>query len=157
MFNSQLLFLLIHSLLRWLVLFCLVYAIFRAYKGYSKQLVFSKADNSVRHWTATIAHLQLIVGMILYLNSPVTGYFWKHFGEAIHQTETLFFGLIHIALMLSAIVVITIGSALAKRKASDREKFKTMLVWFGIGLLIILVAIPWPFAPWASRPYLRNF
>jgi uncharacterized membrane protein len=157
MFNSSLCFLLIHSLLRWLVLFSLLYAIFRAYRGFVKGLAFTKTDNSVRHWTATIAHIQLIAGMILYLQSPMTSYFWRNFSEAIRQVNTTFFGLVHISLMLIAIVVITVGSALAKRRQNDREKFKTMLSWFGIGLLIILIAVPWPFSPWASRPYLRTF
>lgn len=157
MFHSSLFFLLVHSLLRWLVLLSLFYALFRAYRGFSRRLVFSKTDNSVRHWTATIAHLQLIAGMVLYIQSPVTSYFWRNFGEAIRQVNTTFFGLVHISLMLIAIVLITIGSALAKRKADDRDKFKTMLIWFGIGLFVILLAIPWPFSPWAARPYLRTF
>lgn len=157
MFDSPLFFLLLHSLLRWLVLLSLLYAIFRAYRGFSKGLAFSKTDNSVRHWTATIAHIQLIAGMILYIQSPVTSYFWRNFAEAIRQVNTTFFGLVHISLMLIAIVLITIGSALAKRKQSDPEKFRTMLIWFSAGLLIILLAIPWPFSPWAARPYLRTF
>jgi uncharacterized membrane protein len=157
MFNSSLFFLLVHSLLRWLVLLSLIYALYRAYRGFTQGLAFSKTDNSVRHWTATIAHIQLIAGMVLYIQSPVTAYFWRNFSEAIRQVNTTFFGIVHISLMLMAIVVITIGSALAKRRPSDREKFKTMLTWFGIGLLIILIAIPWPFSPWASRPYFRTF
>ncbi len=157
MFDSPLFFLLIHSLLRWLVLLSLLYAILRAFRGLSKGLAFSKTDNSVRHWTATIAHIQLIAGMILYIQSPVTSYFWRNFAEAIRQVNTTFFGLVHISLMLLAIVLITIGSALAKRKQSDPEKFRTMLIWFSVALLIILLAIPWPFSPWATRPYLRTF
>ena len=157
MFDSPLFFLLIHSLLRWLVLLSLLYAILRAFRGLSKGLAFSKTDNSVRHWTATIAHIQLIAGMILYIQSPVTSSFWRNFAEAIRQVNTTFFGLVHISLMLLAIVLITIGSALAKRKQSDPEKFRTMLIWFSVALLIILLAIPWPFSPWAARPYLRTF
>jgi len=37
----------------------------------------------------------------------------------------------------------------------DKEKFKIMLLWYGIALIIILIAIPWPFSPLANRPYLR--
>lgn len=69
--------------------------------------------------------------------------------------EFTFFGMIHSLLMLVAIIVITFGSALAKRKTTDREKFKTMLYWFSIALIIILIAIPWPFSPLANRPYFR--
>lgn len=144
-----------HSLVRWLVLVSLIYSIYSAYKGYYSKLSFTKKDNLVRHWTATIAHIQLIFGILVYVQSPILKYFWKNFKEGIENKDTAFFGLIHIILMLAAIVVITIGSALAKRKFSDASKFKTILIWFSIALIIIFIAIPWPFSPLANRPYFR--
>jgi hypothetical protein len=144
-----------HSIMRWLVLASLLYAIYRAYKGYTSNAQFSKTDNATRHWTATISHIQLVIGITLYTQSPIIKYFWNNFNEAIHNLDTAFFGLLHIILMLTAIILITIGSALSKRKMTDKEKFKTMLVWFSISLIIIFIAIPWPFSPLANRPYFR--
>ncbi|MUH35254.1 hypothetical protein D9O36_05325 [Zobellia amurskyensis] len=144
-----------HSIVRWLVLITLIYSIYRAFRGYFQNLQFSRLDNLVRHWTATIAHIQLIIGIILYSQSPIIKYFWANFGEAINNIETTFYGLLHIILMLSGIVLITIGSALAKRKATDTEKFRTILMWFLIALFIIFIAIPWPFSPLSNRPYIR--
>lgn len=145
----------LHSTFRWLVLLSLLYAIFRAYKGYSSNKEFSETDDSLRHWTATIAHIQLVLGIILYSQSPIIKYFWKNFATAKESPDLLFFGLIHIFLMLFSIVIITIGSAIAKRKTTDKEKFKTMLIWFTVALIIIFIAIPWPFSPLANRPYFR--
>lgn len=145
----------LHSIMRWLVLASLVYSIYRAYKGYFSNSEFSKTDNNVRHWTATIAHIQLIVGVIFYMKSPIIKYFWNNFDEAIHNLDITFFGLIHIFLMFTAIILITIGSAKSKRKTTDRGKYKTMLVYFSISLIIIFIAIPWPFSPFANRPYFR--
>ncbi|AZB23413.1 hypothetical protein EG339_01615 [Chryseobacterium bernardetii] len=144
-----------HSIMRWLVLASIVYAIYRAYRGYSSNAQFSKTDNAVRHWTATIAHIQLLIGIILYTQSPIIKYFWQNFNEAIPNLDLAFFGLLHLILMLTAIILITIGSALSKRKTTDKEKFKTMLVWFSVSLIIIFIAIPWPFSPLANRPYFR--
>ncbi|UPQ76086.1 hypothetical protein [Chryseobacterium nepalense] len=145
----------LHSLFRWLVLLSLVYSIFKACKGYFLNLEFSKIVDSLRHWTATVVHVQLVLGIILYSKSPTVKYFWKNFNEAKASFDILFFGLIHIALMLFSIVLITIGSALAKRKSTDKEKFAIMLIYFSIALIIILLAIPWPFSPLAQRPYIR--
>lgn len=117
---------------------------------------FSKSADFVRHTTATIAHLQLVLGYMLYFNSPVIDHFRSHFKEASKQFEFLFFGLIHILLMTLAIVFVTIGSAAAKRKKSDMEKFKTMTIWFSLALILIVIAIPWPFSPLANRPYFRT-
>ena len=149
--------LVIHSLFRWIVLFLLLMAICRAFIGYSRGKPFLKPDNAIRHWTATAAHIQLIIGILLYIKSPVIQYFWSYSKEAILNMESVFFGIVHIGLMMLSVVVLTIGSALAKRKQTDREKFKTMLIWFSIVLLIIFMAIPWPFSPFANRAYFRTF
>lgn len=144
-----------HNLARWLVLASLLCALYRACRGWFSGAIFSKADNMVRHWTATIAHIQLMIGMVLYFRSPLVKYFWADFKETVKYTDLAFFGLIHSSLMLTAITIITIGSARAKRKQADREKFQTMMMWFSVALVIILAAIPWPFSPFAKRPYFR--
>lgn len=146
----------LHSLVRWLVLASLLYAIFRAYKGYRFSLPFTQRDNAIRHWMATISHLQLMIGTVLYAQSPHIKYFFSS-SSPVESREPLFFAIIHLALMIVAIILITIGSALAKRKGSDLEKFRTMFYWFAIALLLIFLAIPWPFSPFAHRPYLRLF
>lgn len=146
-----------HSIFRWLVLISLLWSIFAAFVGLRQKLTFTQKHNLLRHWTATNAHIQLMIGIVLYSQSPmVKFYFSDHAGmEGIGQP--LFFAVIHIALMLLSIVLITIGSALAKRKIQDREKFQTMLIWFSVALFIIFLAIPWPFSPLAQRPYLTTF
>ncbi|MCD8540678.1 MAG: DUF3817 domain-containing protein [Leadbetterella sp.] len=103
-----------------------------------------------------MAHIQLMTGMVLYTQSPVVKYFWKETGDAVRQRELTFYGLIHLILMLTAITVLTIGSASAKRKATDKEKFKTMWVWFSIALLLIFMAVPWPFFPLVRQTLLQN-
>lgn len=145
----------IHSIVRWLVLLSLLYSILISYRGYTAKRTFTKADNTARHWTATVAHIQLTIGILLYSQSPLIKYLLSNFRMAVLNREPAFFGLVHISLMLTAIVFITVGSALAKRKLSDHEKFKTMLIWFAISLIIIIIAIPWPFSPLANRPYFR--
>lgn len=144
-----------HSIMRWLVVFSLILSLYRACKGYFYKDVFSNTDNAIRHWTATIAHIQLMVGMILYFQSPLVKYFLANFKTAVHDFNMLFFGLIHSSLMLVAIVLITVGSASAKRKDTNASKFKTMIVWYSIALIIIIIAVPWPFSPLANRPYFR--
>lgn len=146
--------LILHSYLRWLVLISLLTAIYRACRGYATGSAFSARDNSIRHWTATIAHIQVALGMLVYFRSPLVSYFLKNLGAG-KNLELLFFGMIHGVLMLSAIVVLSMGSAFSKRKGSDREKFRTMLIWYTIALLLILIAIPWPFSPLAQRPLFR--
>jgi hypothetical protein len=150
--NLYTVLLFLHSCCRWLVLGGLIYAIYRGLRGGP---VFTKTDDRARHITATLAHVQLCIGYILYFNSPLVTYFRAHFHEA--NFEALFFGLIHISLMTISVVLISVGSSLAKRQEADKAKFLTMTTFYFLALLIIFIAIPWPFSPLAHRPLLRTF
>jgi len=141
-----------HSGLRWLLLIILLVAIYKSFTGYSGNKPFTKSDNTIRTLTVILTHLQLIVGLVLYIQSPLVKHFWGDFNSAVKQEAPMFFGLFHFLFMLIAVVFITIGSAKTKRRSTDKEKFKTMRGWFLAALIIILLAIPWPYLPSAGRP-----
>jgi hypothetical protein len=147
----------LHSLIRWLVLAGLLFSIFTAFRGWFKKKPYTKRDDVTRMLTVTITHIQLIFGLWLYLISPIVSYFLHNFKEAVHERPIRFFGMEHVTVMITAIILITIGSAKVKKKKTDREKYKTMAVWFTIGLLLILSSVPWSFSPLVSRPLLRGF
>lgn len=147
----------LHSICRWLVLASALYAIGRAYMGFRSHRDFSLGDDRIRHYTATIAHIQLIIGMVLYIRSPVTSYFWENVRIGFQHIDTVFYGLLHPLLMLLAVIAMTIGSSVAKRQRESRNKHMTILIWFSVALLIIFLAIPWPFSFVSQRPYFRGF
>jgi hypothetical protein len=147
----------LHSLVRWLVLISLVIAIFNALWAWKQARPFQKKDNLLRIVTLSIAHTQATLGLILYVISPIVQYFYQNFGTAIHLRQIRFFGMEHITVMLSAVVVITIGAVKSKKQHNDTARFKTLAIWFGIALLLILSSIPWAFSPLISRPWIRAF
>ncbi|MBO9199352.1 MULTISPECIES: hypothetical protein [Niastella] len=147
----------LHSLVRWLVLISLLIAIVRAYSGWFKKKPFLKSDNTSRMVAVTTAHLQLVLGLWLYVISPTVRYFMNNFKMAVHQREIRFFGMEHITMMVLAIVLLTIGSAKTKKQTTDQQRFKTMAIWFTIALAVIFFSIPWHFSPFTSRPYFRWF
>lgn len=149
--------LVLHSLLRWFVLISLTYATYQAYKGWLSTMPYTPRDNKIRNITVIIVHLQLLVGLILYVFSPVTRQLFTNFGQAVEQTAIRFYGMEHTVMMILAVVFITIGSTKAKRLSNDIKKFKSTAIWFTIGLIIILVSIPWPFSPMDARPWFRIF
>ncbi len=147
----------IHSLLRWLVLISLVLVPIIGYTGWLTGRSFTKRDNLLRLVATTVCHIQAVVGITLYFVSPVIDYFLHNYGTAVHMRQIRFFGMEHSLMMLVAVVLVTIGSAKAKRKTADKDKFKTLAVWFTIGLVVVLLNIPWPFSPLVARPFLRGF
>lgn len=147
--------LVLHNALRWLVLLSLLGTLVSAYRGWVRVRPYTKTDQTWRIVATSIAHTQLLIGFYLYAVSPIIRYYWQEkpgFGTA---PEFPFFALIHIALMLIAVVVLTIGSSKAKRQTEARQQFRTTAIYFTIGLILILAAIPWPFSPLAARPWFR--
>lgn len=149
--------LVLHSLLRWFVLISLIYATYQACKGWLSTMPYTPRDKKIRTITVIIVHIQLLVGLALYAVSPVIHNLFGNFGEAVQQSSVRFYGMEHSILMILAVVFITIGSVKTKRHSNDIKKFKSTAIWFTIGLLIILVSIPWPFSPFDARPWFRIF
>ncbi len=143
-------FLLIHSFLRWAVLFSLLYVIFSHLAGWFSKRVYSKADNLAQSIAKSLTEIQLLLGFVLYfVFSPITQIFFKNGLQGSH--EIWFFGIYHIAMMFLAVVMLNIGSAVAKRAQTDAVKFKNIVIYFSVTLLLIILAIPW------FRPLLRDF
>jgi len=145
----------LHSLFRWLVLLGLVVGLISSYRGWLGQKAYTALDNGIRHWSATIAHVQLVLGLWLYFVSPLTNHFIHHFSEDVHDRQIRFFGMEHSIMMIVGIVIMTVASMMAKRQKTDTGKFRVLGIGYTIALLVILSSIPWPFSPMVSRPYIR--
>ena len=129
-----------HSGLRWIALALLTLAIFNAFLG-RKKGVYEKKDKMINLFSMVILHIQLLTGLILYIPSSKTS-----FASGWMKIELFrFYGMEHFLGMLIAIVLITLGRKKAEKAELDGDKHKKIVVWYSIGLLLILASIPWPF------------
>ena len=127
-----------HSGLRWVVLGLLVYAILNALR---KKSTYEKSDRLLNMFTMVSLHIQLVIGLVLYFTSSKVS-----FVEGWMKVKLLrFYGMEHILVMIIAIVLVTIGHGKAKRALDVTKKHKTIILYYSIGLLLILASIPWPF------------
>ena len=46
-------------------------------------------------------------------------------------------------MMVIAVILVHIGRALSRRADNDNGKFKRAAIFFTLGLLVVLAAIPW--------------
>lgn len=150
-------FLSIHSIIRWLLVAGVAYCFLKSIFGLVTKSPYHKLDHIVRSGTSAISHLQIIIGFILYFKSPLVAYFRTSGRESLQYPDIAFFGIYHVSCMVIAILLITIGAAKAKRAATDYAKHHHTFWWFGFAVLLIFLAIPWPFSPYVARPYLRIF
>lgn len=133
-----------HSGLRWLALGILVYAVINALLKKNKE--YQSSDKTVSIITLSLVHIQVIIGLVLYfVESRQNGL------SEMSDSVSRLYSLEHPLMMLIAAVLITIGHSKAKKATESAKKFKTTYVFFGIGLLLILSRIPWPFLPGLSE------
>lgn len=129
-----------HSGLRWVVLVLLLAAIVNAFSKWRGRKPFTEGDRKLGLFTFISTHIQLLVGLVLYFMSPNVVFA----ASSMKEPQLRFFLVEHIALMVLAIAVISIGYSRAKRALEDSQKFRTTFLFFLIGLILILIAIPWP-------------
>ncbi len=130
-----------HSGLRWIVLLALLIAIVNSFGKTKGGITYANKDKRKALFGLIFTHLQFVLGLVLYFVSPKVV-----FAASSMKSDVMRFYLVeHLALMLVAVVLITVGYSRAKRTSLDGKKFKSILVYYLLGLLLILIAIPWPF------------
>ena len=135
--------LLIHSSLRWVILLTLLIHLYCIYTGYFRNKPFTKFNRIFSHVTVGFIHLQFVIGLYVYYTSEKINIFLADIKGSMAISELRFFAVEHSLIMLIAIIIITIGSFKSKRIEDERKKYKTQIIYFTIGLVLILAAIPW--------------
>ncbi|MEM8890259.1 MAG: cytochrome B [Bacteroidota bacterium] len=130
-----------HSGFRWLVLGALILAILNALIKWQGGRAFKDSpDRTLNTLVAALIGTQFLIGLILYFLSPKVIFA----AESMSSKVARFFLVEHSLMMLIAISLVSIGSVRAKKADTDAGKFKSTFIFFLIGLVIILWAIPWP-------------
>ena len=140
---SLLLFL--HSWLRWIVLLAGVFALIRAIAGTNGSRPWTAADGKAGLYFITSLDLQFLIGLLLYLFfSPTVQAAFGNIGAAMRNSEYRFFVVEHFAGMLIAIALAHVGRVRSRKASTDAGRFKSAAIFYGLALLIMLAAIPWP-------------
>ena len=128
-----------HSGLRWVALILILLAIYNSITAKE----FNKREKLINLFSMVSLHTQLILGLILYFISDKVKFFdgWMKEPTGIYR----FYGIEHLAGMIIAIALITVGYVKSKKGNSPAEIYKPIKLFYIIGLILILASIPWPF------------
>ncbi|AQS95278.1 hypothetical protein BXQ17_09490 [Polaribacter sp. BM10] len=133
----------IHSYWAYLVLAILIFAIVNAIIGLTQKKQFTDKDLRIGLFALILTHIQLLIGLAWYFMSPWFQALKADAGSVMKEPATRLLAVEHPITMILAIVFITIGWSKHKKKTEDAAKFKTFVIFYGIGLLLILSRIPW--------------
>ena len=129
----------LHSGLRYIVLSLLVIALLLAIVGLFGKKPYTQTNRKLNLFAMIATHTQFLVGLILYFFSPLVNY--SNMGQAMKDTMTRYWTVEQSVMMLFAIVLITLGHSRSKRAADNFNKHRSIALYYGLAVLVIVVAI----------------
>ena len=133
----------IHSYWAFFVLIILVVGILNAFVGKSKGREFTAKDLRISLFGLIFSHIQLLIGLILYFVSPWFDQ-WSALGMGVMKdAQTRLYLIEHPITNIVAIILITMGWSMDKRKDLSSKKFLRIGLFYTLGLILLLSRIPW--------------
>ena len=134
----------LHSYWAYLVVLLLVIAVVNAIIGLTQNKKFSDKDLRISLFTLIVIHIQLLLGFVVYYLSPYYESMREMgMGATMKDAGVRWYIIEHPLMMILAIIMITIGFSKHKKQTTDKGKFKTLTIFYGLGLLFVLSRIPW--------------
>ena len=134
----------LHSGWAYITLIILIFAVVNAIIGLNSKKEFTDKDLRISLFTLIVAHIQLIIGFIAFFVSAQFKYVLDNgMGAAMKEPTIRLFVVEHPLMMILAIILITMGFSKHKKQSTDKGKFKTIALYYGLGLLFVLSRIPW--------------
>ena len=143
--------LLLHSLLRWIVVGLGVVAVYRGVTGNNGGKPWRPADDYIGLGFTAGLDLQLAIGVVLFLYSPITILGYHELDLTAKSPVLLFWTFVHPLLMVAAVVLAHVGRVRIRRQVESGGRHRAATVFFGLALLLVVAGTPWPFLPW-GRP-----
>ena len=134
-----------HSGIAYLALLMLVIVVINSAIGLSSKREFILKDRTIALFGLIFAHIQLLIGLVLYFLSPMGIASISRFGmhEVMKNAGLRQMAVEHPFINIIAIILITIGWSKHKKSMTASTKFKSITIFYGLGLVLILSRIPW--------------
>lgn len=123
-----------HSGWRYIVIVLLLLAFVQALSGWLGKKPYTEGNRKLNVFALISAHVQLVFGLILYF---LEGWFKADSSVALAR----YWKMEHIGMMIFAIILITVGNARSKRSDDASAKHRTIALYFGLALVLIVAAI----------------
>lgn len=89
-----------------------------------------------------LSHIQLLIGLFLLFVGPMSNNF-ANMGEVMKDSYLRMMTVEHPLTMIIGVALITIGRVKMKKKSEAEAKFKTIIIFYSIALVLFLSRIPW--------------
>lgn len=122
----------------YLAFLLLVIAVVNSVVGLFSKKEYLEKDKKMGLFALGAIHTQAVIGVVMYIVSPLGLMGFSMKDSALRLTS-----LEHPLVNIIGIVLMTIGWVKHKKLISNESKFKTVAIYYGLGLLLFLSRIPW--------------
>ena len=134
----------LHSGWAYITLLILIIAVVNAIIGVNSNKEFKEKDLRISLFALIVAHIQLLIGLVAYFTSAQFALLKEHgMGAAMKDPEIRLVVMEHPLMMILAVILITVGFSKHKNKSTDKAMFKTIALYYGVALVLVLSRIPW--------------
>ncbi len=134
----------VHSYFAYAVLAVLVLAVLNAISGLMGNKMFTiEKDYRISLFALILSHIQLVLGLILFFVSANGLKAIQELGMGGMNAAARLLAVEHPFINIIAIVLITVGWSRHKKFLEGKKKFKSIAIFYGLGLVLILSRIPW--------------
>ena len=118
-----------HSGWRYIVLILLVLALIQALAGWFGKKSYTEGNRKLNLFALIVTHIQILIGLVMYFMSPLV------------EAGIRYWKMEHIGMMIFAAILVTVGNARSKRASDGTAKHRTIAIYFGLALIVIIAAI----------------
>jgi uncharacterized membrane protein len=129
----------LHSGIRYIVIVLFALALIMALVGLFGRKPYTQTNRKLNLFALISAHIQLLTGLVLYFFSP--NVMFRNMGAAMKDTMLRYWTVEHLVMMIFAVALITIGHSRAKKAIDAFNKHRAICLFYGLALLVILLAI----------------
>jgi len=134
----------IHSYFAYIVIALLIISTLRFLFRYALSKEYTPTDFRLALITFIVSHTQLLIGLFLYFISDKFSLWYElSFNEIITSSINRLYLIEHPLVNIIAIVFITRGYSIHKKKRISNTKFKVIGFNYLLGLVLLLSRIPW--------------
>lgn len=134
-------FLHLHSYFAYLLLAAIIFSIVYILVSYINKQPFTEKHRKIALIGLISTHIQALFGLILYFVSPLG--FSNLSGEVMKNSELRLYAVEHPLTMIISVVLVSIGYSKAKKLTDSDQRYKKILIFYTIGLILIFSRIPW--------------
>jgi hypothetical protein len=127
----------LHSGFRYVVFLMVLIAIVQALLGWFGKKAYTDGNRKLNLFAMIAVHTQILIGLALYFVSPLV-VFAK---ETMKDNTLRYWTVEHISMMIFAMILVTVGHSRSKKMALPEGKHRAIAIFYGLALLVIVLAI----------------